>query len=85
MDAFKETVLMTQNVAREASKQGIEMGRRESAEKIRILREALSLVLVGLANGNVKAKPIISFSKTSESADMQSLQEIIEAALMASA
>lgn len=50
-------------------------------EQVRVLREALTLTSNGLRNGSVKAKPIISFGPKSESADIQSLEEIIDAAL----
>lgn len=42
---------------------------------------ALMLVSAGLKNGSIKSRPIIQFNADDEQADMQSLEEIVCAAL----
>lgn len=50
-------------------------------EALEAQHEALKLVSVGLKNKSIKSKPIISFRADATSADMQSLDEILDAAL----
>lgn len=45
------------------------------------LRDFVRLVLAGLKRGNVKSKPIITFSSDAESLPMESLDEIATALL----
>ena len=49
--------------------------------KIKAMQNALQLVSRGLANGSVKSKPIISMDNNAASCEMQSLSEIVNAAL----
>lgn len=51
------------------------------AAEVERLRYTLGLVLVGLKNGHVKAKPIFAADFTAETMQPQSLEQIIEAAL----
>ena len=50
-------------------------------DKIAALGEALRLVSAGLKKGSIKSRPIIQFNADDEQANMQTLEEIVDAAL----
>ena len=45
------------------------------------MRSTLKLVLAGLHNGSVKSKPLLPFDPDAETLEMQSLEQIVSAAL----